>query len=143
MKPFQTQYGLRTKAEFTTENGTVIPIFADASDSTFLSISKGSSVELVHGAKGYSVGRVGGQWSNPMPSSIATGGAPLFPVPAPPAAAPQKKLNEAAEVAERIRRHVSTLAFCLRAVQSNSDFQTLSEEGQRQMAVTAFIQSQK
>ena len=153
-KPFSTRFGDRVKAEFTTDDGQVIPIFADATDATFTSISKGSTVELVQGSKGWAVGRVGGQWSQPMPytpgqqapgqqARPATGGAPFMPLPPAPKHPQQVRREEAEAAAERIRRHVSTLGYCLREVQQCRTLNQLSEEGQRQMAITAFIQSQR
>lgn len=154
MQPFTTTYGMRTKAEFQTADGSIVPIFADASDTVFCSIRRGVQVELIHGAKGYSVGRVGEGNPQPQPcpapapaaqypTPAATGGAPLFPVPSAQKHPQQVRKERAEEVAEKVRTAISTLAFCLREVQKQEIFSKLSEEGQRQMAVTAYIQSQR
>lgn len=153
-KPFNTAYGERVKAEFTSPDGKIIPIFADADDPVFSKISKGCTVELVNAGRGWKVGRVGGQWSHPMPPQSAqaptmqpyppaTGGAPFFAPPEQPKHPQQERKERSAAIAEKGREALLCLAFFFREVQQNETLNKLSEEGQRQMAVTAFIHSQK
>lgn len=146
MRPFETQYGMRTKAEFTTDGGEVIAVFAQASDTTFASISKGATVELVQGAKGWCVGRVGGQWSHPMPSTVATGGAPFLPAPPRqpgPAAPKPPAFPDAVAVADYVRHHSKVLSFCYREILAVPEFKLLDDESRRSLAVTLYIQTAK
>lgn len=130
--PFNTKYGQRVKAEFRLESGEVVPVFADATDVDFTSLRVNQHVDLLHGSKGYTVGRVGEVSYLPPQASHRPATLPVVP------AASEGELYAAKAI-----KQLGALAYCYRLVSKDETFKLLSEDGQRQMAVTLFIQMSK
>lgn len=124
--PFPTKWGNRITAEFVTEDGDEVKVFADAG-TAMEQVSRGMEAVLKMGAKGWEFSHL------ISPEKSATGPGAGRP--------PQDERSRKEAAAEALRQDVRMFAFIFREVSGNVELAGLAPEDRRAIATTIYIQN--